>query len=157
MGRKYTKELLEEAAANSTSVAGILRYLGLRQAGGTQAHIGRMLKKLEVDTSHFTQRRLPPTRPPLTAAQILVRKPRDANRTKPEQLRRALNEIGRPYVCEMCGCDGNWQGHAISLHVDHIDGDMTNNVPENVRYLCPNCHSTTETFAGRQKGRYTSA
>ena len=142
MGRKYTKELLEEAAANSTSVPGILRYLGLRQAGGTQAHIGRMLKKLEVDTSHFTQRGLPPTRPPLTAAQILVRKPRDAN---------------RPYVCEMCGCDGNWQGHTISLHVDHIDGDMTNNVPENVRYLCPNCHSTTETFAGRQKGRYTSA
>ena len=69
MGRKYTKELLEEAAANSTSVAGILRYLGLRQAGGTQAHIGRMLKKLEVDTSHFTQRGRPPTRPPLTAVE----------------------------------------------------------------------------------------
>ncbi|WP_205703061.1 hypothetical protein [Janibacter indicus] len=59
MGMKYTKELLEEAAANSTSVAGILRFLGLRQAGGTQAHIGRMLKKLEADTSHFTQRGRP--------------------------------------------------------------------------------------------------
>lgn len=157
MGRKYTKELLEEAAANSMSIAGILRYLGLRQAGGTQAHIGRMLKKLDVDTSHFTQRGRRPTRPPLTAAEILIRKPRDANRTKPEQLRRALNEIGRPYLCEMCGCDGVWQGQTISLHVDHIDGDMTNNVPENVRYLCPNCHSTTSTFAGRQKGRYTTA
>lgn len=156
MGRKYTKELLEEASANSTSIAGILRYLGLRQAGGTQAHIGRMLKKLDVDTSHFTQRGRPPTRPPLTAAEILIRRPRDAGRTKPEQLRRALKEIGRLYLCAFCSCDGNWQGRKLTLHVDHIDGDMTNNETDNLRYLCPNCHSTTDTYAGRQKGRYTT-
>ena len=53
-GRKYTREKLESAAQASTSIAGVLRYLGLRQAGGTQAHIGRLLKQFEIDTTHFT-------------------------------------------------------------------------------------------------------
>lgn len=157
MGRKYTKELLDEAAANSTSIAGVLRHLGLRQAGGTQAHIGRMLKRLNVDTSHFTQKGKAATRPRLTAAEILRRKPAAEGRTKPELLRRALHEIDRPYLCASCGCDGTWIGRRLTLHVDHIDGDMTNIEPDNLRFLCPNCHSTTDTFAGRQKGRHSSA
>lgn len=53
MARKYTKERLEEAAQNSTSYAGVLRFFGVKQAGGTQSHIKRMMTKLGVDTSHF--------------------------------------------------------------------------------------------------------
>ena len=53
----YTRELLAEAVANSTSVNGVVRYLGLRQAGGTHTHISRRLKHYGIDTSHFTYRR----------------------------------------------------------------------------------------------------
>lgn len=53
---KYTKEILEDAAKNSTSYAGILRYLNLKQAGGTQAHLIRKVKEYGIDTSHFTGR-----------------------------------------------------------------------------------------------------
>lgn len=58
------------------------------------------------------------------------------------------NEHG--YQCTECGIS-EWQSKSISLHVDHIDGNSDNNFPSNLRLLCPNCHSQTETFCGRNK------
>jgi hypothetical protein len=78
MARKYTPELLAEAAAASFSIAGVLRYLGVVQAGGSHAHISRLLKRFEIDTSHFTGQgwlrgqRPGPTRPP---EELLVLRP----------------------------------------------------------------------------------
>jgi 5-methylcytosine-specific restriction endonuclease McrA len=54
------------------------------------------------------------------------------------------------YECSICHID-SWLGVLLSLELDHIDGDRKNNVSENVRLLCPNCHSQTETFKGRNK------
>ena len=56
-----------------------------------------------------------------------------------------------PYVCDICGCDGHWQDSIISLQLDHIDGDNTNNEISNLHYLCPNCHALTSTYRGRNK------
>ena len=50
---KYTKELLQEAVDNANSLAGVLRFLGLKQAGGSQTHIANKLKNFDIDTSHF--------------------------------------------------------------------------------------------------------
>ncbi|GAB7048084.1 HNH endonuclease signature motif containing protein [Catenuloplanes indicus] len=44
-----------------------------------------------------------------------------------------------------------WQGRPLKLHVDHIDGDFLNNTAENLRFLCPNCHSQTATYANRKR------
>lgn len=56
-----------------------------------------------------------------------------------------------PYRCAICGCDGHWQNGVISLEIDHIDGDNTNNLLTNLRYLCPNCHALTPTYRGKNK------
>ncbi len=58
----------------------------------------------------------------------------------------------RGYECSECGIS-EWQGKKITLQVDHVDGDHENNLKENLRLLCPNCHSQTETFAGANKGK----
>ena len=122
---KYTRELLAEAVAASTSVAGVLRFLGLNQAGGTHAHISRRIKHHGLDTSHFVRFRNGAQKVRLTPDQLLVRRERGAARAKPPLLRRALLEIGRPYLCEGCGCDGTWQGGPLGLEIDHVDGDST--------------------------------
>lgn len=52
--------------------------------------------------------------------------------------------------CSICGIN-EWQGKSLTLHFDHIDGDNKNNSRENVRYICPNCHSQTETYCGNKQ------
>ena len=54
MSSKYTKERLEAAAKNNVSIAGVLRYLNIKQAGGSQTHIKNMMCKYDIDCSHFT-------------------------------------------------------------------------------------------------------
>lgn len=46
---------------------------------------------------------------------------------------------------------GHWQDGIISLELDHIDGDNTNNEISNLHYLCPNCHALTKTYRGKNK------
>lgn len=152
---KYTPEMLAEAAANSLSVADVLRRLGITAAGGNHAHISRQLRRLGIDTSHFlgqarhrgrrSARRLPPE-------EVLRVRPPGSLRTKPPMLRRALQEAGVPYRCSACKIEGAWEGGPLTLHVDHLNGDWLDNRINNLRFLCPNCHSQTENFAGKNKG-----
>ena len=66
------------------------------------------------------------------------------------RLRKILSEV-RGYKCECCGIS-DYNGKEIVLQVDHIDGNADNNKPDNLRLLCPNCHSQTENFAGANRG-----
>lgn len=153
---KYTRELLTEAAVNSISIADVLRYLQIPIAGGTHAHISRKLKQFGIDTSHFlgqAHTRNQPSRQRLAPEQVLVVRPLGAPRPKPRILRRALHESGVPYACAVCGIEAEWNGEPIVLHVDHVSGNWLDNRKENLRFLCPNCHSQTPTFAGRFKNK----
>jgi len=53
--------------------------------------------------------------------------------------------------CSVCGIE-SWNNKPIVFDLDHIDGNSDNNSKENVRLICPNCHSQTETYKGRNKG-----
>ena len=56
-----------------------------------------------------------------------------------------------PYVCCHCGNNGNWNNKNLVLQLDHINGKNNDNRLENLRFLCPNCHSQTETFGKKSK------
>lgn len=146
---KYTKELLEEAVQKSISVAGVMRFLKIKVTGGNHSHISRKIKSFNIDASHFLgqtwskgkildNRRLKPK-------EILIdNKPRRDG----VRLRRALIESGIEYKCLICDIK-EWNGKEIVFHVDHINGDWTNSKIDNLRFLCPNCHSQTETFGSK--------
>jgi hypothetical protein len=142
--------------ARSLSVAEVLRLLGLRQAGGTQTHVSRRIRALGLDTSHFTggahnRGKCAPNRK--SAAEILVEKSELAPRTPAFKLRRALADVGTVSACSSCGIGQEWMGHKLVLQIDHINGRHNDNRQTNLRFLCPNCHSQTDTFCVRNIDR----
>ena len=153
MGRSsWNKEQLQEAVKNNTSISGTLRYMGFPSAGSCYNWIKKKIKKYNLDTSHFTNK------PAKRVSSITDEKffTEGVHRTG-NSLRRRLIKNGLPYVC--CGCDiQKWEtkvatSHNIVLQVDHINGDSLDNRVENLRFLCPNCHSMTETFCGKNVKR----
>jgi hypothetical protein len=78
----------------------------------------------------------------------LVVGPRDRHHLK----RRLLGAGLKENRCERCGID-EWLGAPLSMALHHVNGDGSDNRLENLQMLCPNCHSQTENFAGRNRGR----
>ena len=67
-----------------------------------------------------------------------------------QAFKKILLTSGREYKCEGCGIS-EWKGKTLSLELEHKDGDCFNGDLNNLEFLCPNCHSLTDTFRGRNK------
>lgn len=147
---KYTKELLEHLVKESKCFAEVARKLGKRDNGGSIQHITNRIKQFNIDTSHFIGRkehlnniRFKHKKKHWT--EVLVNNRFGDRRESHDLLRRALIESGEDYKCKECGLK-EWNGKPISLHSDHINGDSLDNRKENLRFLCPNCHSQTKNY-----------
>ncbi|MEK8143467.1 HNH endonuclease [Streptomyces sp. M10(2022)] len=148
---RHTEEVLRELVACSKSVAEVVRRLGISPVGGNQAHIGRRIAVLRIDTSHF--QRAPRGRPKVTVGNSLSLGSPSDGRLSGQRLRRELLRTGVPESCAMCGTGTEWNGRPLRLEVDHKNGSWWDNRPENLRLLCPNCHSVTDTYRGRKQRR----
>jgi len=148
MKRKYTKELLEEVAAVSTSVSEMMRRMGFKTYSGASSSLIRSkLRVFGIDTSHFVGHRTGVGRPPSHKKPpelILVK--RKARREDTHRLRRALLESGVPHICSRCGLPPMWEGASLTLQIDHVNGDSLDCRRENLRFVCPNCHTQLATW-----------
>ncbi|MGW7197153.1 HNH endonuclease signature motif containing protein [Streptomyces chryseus] len=159
-GRRYGASLipkaeLASAVAASRSLAGVLRLIGRPNSGAARTCVRRSIELYGLSTAHFTGQghfRGTPSPYRKSAADILQRLESGSSRTKTAFLRRALDDIGVPHVCAECGTGDTWQNKRLVLEIDHVNGDRLDNRRENLRYLCPSCHSQTATFSNRSPG-----
>lgn len=155
----YTKELLEPIVIESRSFSDVLRKLGKSSIhGGAVAYLKKRIIEFKIDFSHFSNS---------TKGFKLPYKQRSKKYTieefKEKFLIKGSNIISdrlKRYLidnqllekkCNKCGNEGKWEGYDLTLQIDHINGDREDNRLENLRILCPNCHSQTNTYSGKKR------
>lgn len=159
--QKYTKEWLKELCANSFSYAEVLRKAGRKSGGGSQNTLRKKIAEFGIDISHFKGQGWSKGETSLTN-EAVARIAQKNQRYNFEEIfcenspvsrhtirERIVNNNLIEYKCEFCGNTGEWMGKTIALQLDHINGICDDHRLENLRWLCPNCHATTETFAGK--------
>jgi len=157
---KYGKELLVTAVAESRSYREVIEKLGLSANNGNYRFIAAKIKIYEIPTDHFIRNA---TRGKNTHNSDTVKQVTYKIRRSDEELfrknsivggsklRPRLLEKGLEHKCSECDLKPFWNGKSLTLQVDHINGDSTDNRLENLRFLCPNCHAQTSTFGNSYK------
>ena len=152
--RSWTDSQLIEACKSSFSIRMVIGKLGLIPAGGNYDQVKRKIKELSLDISHFTGsrwnvgNRSRQTNFGIPLEKILTEK----SDYQSYKLKGRLIKSGlKKAECELCGWREMSLDGRVPIELDHINGDHLDNRLENLRILCPNCHSLQHTHRGRNK------
>ena len=132
---------------DSFSYNEVLRKIGMSHGRSSYDIIKRRCKDLNISCNHFIK-----TGNQYTTVydlqDILVENSSYTNTTRLKE--RLLKEGLLVYECAICHNQGEWRGQPLSLQLDHINGNHSDNRIENLRLLCPNCHTQTETYGSKR-------
>jgi hypothetical protein len=145
-----------ETVKNSFSIAEALRKMGMSHFGAAYLYFKKRVKELSVDTSHFLGQGHGKGKSFVSLKKIPLDKIliKDSDRVlRSEYKRRLIKEGLLKEECAICRLGAVWCDKPIVLQIDHINGDCLDHRIENLRLLCPNCHSQTETFCSRAIGK----
>lgn len=144
--------MLERAVKETFSYRQVLSRIGLKEAGGNYKQIKKYISEYKLDISHFKGRGWNAGlsgigKPVIPLSKILVR---NSTFQSYKLKKRLFADKLKPQHCEQCGWSKKTQSGHLPLELDHINGDHTDNRIENLRVLCPNCHSLTPHHRGRK-------
>ncbi|MDP2720376.1 MAG: HNH endonuclease signature motif containing protein [bacterium] len=155
--RTWTMEQLKNAVQNSTSYRQVLVKLNLREAGGNYDQLKKYTQELRLKTAHFTGKAWNKGmtgigKPIHSLEDVLVK-----NSTYQSHMlkQRLFKNNLKKEQCELCGWAQMSKDGRLPLELDHINGDRHDNTINNLRILCPNCHSLQTTHRGRNRNKLT--
>jgi hypothetical protein len=157
---RWDRETFTKAVEESVSIRQTLTRLGVDGPGHYKT-FHKYKRLYEVSTDHFlpawklTTGNLSSLKSKPLEEVLVQNSTMDIKHIKKKIIREGV--LG-DYACSECGAV-EWMGKPLSLHLDHINGDRFDNRKENLRFLCPNCHSQTSTYCGKNistKRRYAT-
>ena len=158
MGKRcsWTDMMLAAAVAKNRSYRAVILELGLVPAGGNYVQVQERCKILKLDTSHFKGMgwNTGEDKKTTNVARSLGSMLRKGSGVQSYKLKLRLfqENIMHP-ECVLCGWAECSKDGRIPVELDHVNGDHSDNRLENLRILCPNCHSLQPTHRGRNKRR----
>lgn len=149
------KEVLQNIINDCKSLCQVLEKLGYSpKSAGSFIYLKKRIEEDNIDISLLEMKRdnykkyqIQNLSSKSPIEKILTKNSKSARSTVK---RRLIQDGVLEYKCSKCGIS-EWNGEKLSLQLDHINGINDDNRKENLRLLCPNCHSQTKTFCG--KGR----
>lgn len=149
--KSYDREKLQSIINNCNSKVKVLKELGLRMTGGNYNTLNNLIKKYNLDISHFKGsgwRKGKKGTDDVCSFKLNDILQNETSYKSSSLLKRLISNQIKEYKCENCGIS-EWNNKPISLELHHIDGNHNNNSIDNLQILCPNCHSQTFNYRGR--------
>ncbi len=152
--------LLNEIVNTSNSIVEILQKLGLNGYNGNHRTLKARCLQDNIDLESVKKRSYASRMGNLYAsnkldeALIFCENSQYGSR---RQIKKYLFRKGWENKCSCCGTDAEWMGKPLTLQLEHKNGINNDNREENLCLLCPNCHSQTSTFGGRNVTKKSGA
>lgn len=145
---KMNKQKFQELVKKHNSYSAILKEFGFSNSGGAGITLKQRIKKENIDCSHipknnkgrkFTKQKIP-------LEEVMIKNSTYSRSCLKKRLIKQNILINK---CDICGLEPFWNNQKLIMVLDHINGINNDHRLENLRLLCPNCNSQTETFAGK--------
>lgn len=147
-----SKEKLQSLLDQSKTRAEVLEKIGHNpQSGGSYRTLKKYIEMYDIDLTKFDKNHKQYMNNNVKNLSVKKQKTIDDLKCGTIMHNRALRRIILEnnllsYCCALCGQSDIHNGLPLTLQLDHIDGDNKNNNIDNLRFLCPNCHTQTPTY-----------
>lgn len=147
---------LKKLVEKSESTNDLVYLLGYKSSSGKlRGLLKTYLKEVGIEEPNSWKEQMGGKRPPKSKQEVLKNVFKKGVRKDGSSLKGWISRFelkvsgGSKTECAICQQSNIWNGKPLTLQLDHINGISDDNRLENLRFLCPHCHSQTETFAGR--------
>lgn len=152
---QLSDEKFSNLVKNSKTMSELLKQFGMENKGGNYKTCKRRIVELQVDTSHFLSRTQSSNwARKITKDDVLKKLTKNSNCNRTDLKKRLVKFDIIKYQCAKCENNGVWENKKLTLQLEHKNGISNDNRIENLEFLCPNCHSQTDTFAGRSLNKH---
>jgi 5-methylcytosine-specific restriction endonuclease McrA len=148
---KISRQEMQALLDSSNTMVQILKWLGFNAYTGNHRTLNKRILEENFSLDKFKENHVKymsekGLRPEIPITTMMIENSHFSRKTLRTKI---LKESTIEYKCQKCGNDGMWNGEKITLQLEHINGINNDHRIENLLFLCPNCHSQTKTYGGR--------